>query len=224
MIEGLADLAGEVPDWVLLGIVFLLGGGAGAAIQAVRDVALRAIEAIDDEPEPRRCMRPIDVLHDSDRMWSTLDRLRRSVGAERVLLFRQENGGKLPSLGKPLTSSIDLESADEDLSPVKFDWQHQLLDDFITRVLVRTYDEGCLEILPSTAKGILRGWLASSKDPTIHLFPVFSTEGAFYYIGICFRPDAALALDDVLYRDRVRVASAALVSIFSRWYKGEPSA
>ena len=217
MIEGLAALAGEVPDWVLLGIVFLLGGGAGAAIKAIRDVALRAIEAIDDD-EPRRCMRPIDVLQDSDRMWSALDRLREAVDADRVLLCRQENGGKLPRVGAPLTSSIDLEATADGMESIKLDWQHQLLDEYLTRALVRTYDDGCLAIDPSQAKGIMRGWLASSGDPTIHLYPVYATEGAFYYLVVGFDPQKILPLSDAVYRDRVRVTTAKIVTIFEKWY------
>lgn len=218
MIEGLAELAGVVPHWVLLGIVFLLGGGSGAAIKALRDIALRTIEAIDDEPEPRRCMRPIDVLQDSDKMWTSLDRLRHGVEAQRVLLCRQENGGKLPRVGAPLTSSIDLESTGEDVKSIKLDWQRQLLDEYLTRALVRTYDEGCLAITPDQAKGIMRGWLASSGDPTIHLFPVYATEGAFYYLVVGFKPEHLKDLSDAVYRDQVRITTANIVTIFEKWY------
>lgn len=217
MLEGLVELAGVVPHWVLLGVVFLMGGGAGAAIKALRDIALRTIEAIDDEPEPR-CMRPIDVLQDSDKMWTSLDRLRRGVEAQRVLLCRQENGGKLPRVGAPLTSSIDLESTGEDVKSIKLDWQRQLLDEYLTRALVRTYDEGGLAIEPEQAKGIMRGWLASSGDPTIHLFPVYATEGAFYYLVVGFKPEHLKGLADAVYRDQVRITTANIVTIFEKWY------
>jgi len=223
VIEGLSDLAGKVPGWVLLGVVFFLGGGAGAAIQALRDVALRAIElSHEDEEEPPRVLRPIEVLRDSDLMWHTLERLREEVSADRVFLSRQENGGKLPSVGRDLTSSIDLEAVGDAVRSMKMEWQHQILDAPLTHLLVKMYQKGGVQVLPDEAEGIMRGNIQAAGSPVVHMFPVFSTEGTFYYLSIHLKEQDAPALDDALYRDRIRVAVAALVNVFDRWYEGTP--
>lgn len=218
MFEVLSDLAGKVPAWVLLSLTFLIGGGFTALIQAFRDVAFKAIEVL--EKGPTHALRPIEVLHDSDRMWSTLDRLRKQTGALRVLLIRQENGGKLPVVGRPLTSSIDLESTNDDTTQIKMDWQAQLLDPYLTHALVRMYEAGEMELREPSVEGIMKGFMAASGGPVTHLFPVFTTEGTFYYLSLCFVEGAERRLQDPLYRDQVRASVGQLVSVFHRWYDG----
>lgn len=221
MWEALGELADKVPGWVLLGIVFLLGGSAGALIQALRDIALRVIDEVTEEPpEPLRVLRPIEVLHDSDSMWQALNRLREETGADRVLLLRQENGGKLPTVGRPLTSSIDLEATARGVKPIKMEWQKQLLDSWLVHQLVKMYEAGALEIRPDDAEGITKGSIESAGGQIVHLFPVYSTEGTFYYLSVNFPPDRVLSLDDALYRDRVRVCTGSMVQVFNHWYDG----
>ena len=220
MLEGLAELADKVPGWVLILLTFLLGGGSAAAIQALRDVALRALELHHTVAEPARILRPIEVLRDSDEMWGRLRDLLELVGAERVLLLRQENGGKLPTVGRPLTASIDLEATAPGVRAMKMDFQNQLLDSHLTHALVEMYAAGALEMLPENARGIARGSMSAADDPTVHLFPVFTTPGTFYYLALHFRPDAAPPLCHALYRDRVRITVAALSQIFKRWHDG----
>ena len=213
-------LADKVPYWVLLALATLLGGAGGSLIAAARDVAMKVIDvASEEDPPPPNLIRPIEVLHDAQKMWERLESLRVECGADRVVLLRMTNGGKLPTVGKPLTSSIDLEALADGMEPLKYEWQDQLLDSYLTHTLVKMVDEGAVEMRAAEAQGISKGAMARAGNPVVHMFPVFTTEGTFYYLSVAFGTEPP-ALKSPIYRDHVRSVTGDLVKIFRRWHRG----
>lgn len=225
MFSWIGEVAGKVPGWVLIALTFFIGGGAGALIQALRDVAIRWLDHSyedDDEEDTPQCLRPIEVLHDSHEMYSALEALCSDTDADRVLLYRQENGGELPTVGQTLTSSIDLEVLRTSVPSVQEEWQKQKLDQAYVRMLVEVDESDGVSVLGSSARGILQDYMQRRGLGAIYFFSVFSTPGAFFYLSIEYltttttRPPISMPA----YRDGVRVCTAKLSTILTRWYTG----
>ncbi len=225
MFSWIGEVAGKVPGWVLIALTFFIGGGAGALIQALRDVAIRWLDHAyeeDEEDDGAGCLRPVEVLRDSHEMYSALDQLRKDSDADRVLLYRQENGGALPTVGQTLTSSIDLEVTGKNTGSVQEEWQKQKLDQSYVRMLVEVDESEGVTVLGSSSKGILKDYMQSHGLGTIYFFSVFSTPGAFFYLSVEYktRSTSRPSISMSSYRDAVRVCTAKLSTILTRWYTG----
>jgi len=215
-----SDWVGEVPPWAAVAIVFLMGGASKELINAVKDVTkawITSRKRVDAGAD-----RPIDVIGDVHTTYTMLNELLASVTADRVVLLRAENGGNIPTIGKELTSSIVYEVFSETSHAIRDSWQKQALDDAYVWMLKRVSTDGFIELMTDDMPdGILKNLYQRHGVVASHVWGVYSTEGAYYYLAIGFMDVSNVpSAHDAGYRDRVRVTVGKIGGLFDKWHRG----
>jgi hypothetical protein len=216
----LPEWLGSMPPWAAVAIVFLMGGASKEMINAIRDIAKTWISA--KKKADSAAERPIDVIGDVHSTYTLLNELLAGVTAERVLLMRAENGGNIPTIGKELTSSIVYEVFSDGGHAIRENWQKQALDDAYVWMLKRVSTDGHVELLTSDLpEGIFKTFQKRHGVCAAHVWGVYSTEGAYYYLSIAFKSiDHVPSVSDPSYRDQVRVTIGKIGGLFDKWHKG----
>jgi hypothetical protein len=215
-----SEWVGQVPPWAAVAIVFLMGGAAKELINAFRDIGKAWISA--KKRADSSADRPIDVIGDVHTTYTLLNELLASVTADRVVLLRAENGGNIPTIGKELTSSIVYEVFSETSHAIRDTWQKQTLDDAYVWMLKHVSTDGFVELVTAEMPdGILKTLYMRHNVVASHVWGVYSTEGAYYYLAIGFMDIANVPpRSDAAYRDQVRVAVGKIGGLFDKWHKG----
>ena len=216
----LPEWLGSMPPWAAVAIVFLMGGASKEMINAIRDVTKTWISA--KKKADSAAERPIDVIGDVHTTYTLLNELLAGVTAERVLLMRAENGGNIPTIGKELTSSIVYEVFSDGGHAIRENWQKQALDDAYVWMLKRVSTDGYVEVLTSDLpEGIFKTFQKRHGVYAAHVWGVYSTEGAYYYLSIGFKSiDHVPSTSDPAYRDQVRLTIGKIGGLFDKWHKG----
>lgn len=188
----------SVPLWLQISLALLGSGSFAAVVHLIRDQLRRR--------DARRYDRGYS---DISEIYTLIQGLLSGLdGANRVVVFKSENGGGIPAPGCVVHSSILYEVCDSPAKPMFEAWQQVPLDQDYSSILAKLSSEGRAVIRLSDLHedSITHDLFKAANATTAFVFRVCATQHALLYLAVQYssasedamKPDAHAATRGVL--------------------------
>ena len=174
-------------SWISLIVSFITGGAMVGTLNFIKWFIKRRDQKKNDHITL--------VLERITNIYHYLHILQKETRAQRCVIFRIENGGEIPVLGKDLYSSAAYETFDYTLGPLKNMWQRQKMDEDYIQILIDVARDGHKEVVTDNlSSGILKDLYESQGIVWTEMHKIQSRTGSFFYLSMSytkeFSPDA----------------------------------
>lgn len=166
----------SVPLWIQISLALLGSGSVAAVVHLIRDQLRRRAGRLYDRG-----------YSDISEIYRLIQELLSNIeSANRILVFKSENGGGIPAPGCVVQSSILYEVCDSPAKPMFEAWQRVPLDQDYSSILAKLSSEGRAVIrLSDLHSDSITHELFKAADATeAFVFRVCATQHALLYLSV----------------------------------------
>lgn len=157
------------------------------------------------------------VLENIHKVYSVLDKLRKDIGCERVLILKAHNGGGIPAPDTSVYSSILYESSSAQVENLKSNWQNQLIDKPYAELLLDIYKNDRVKLVTNDTKpSILKAVYEANNVTVSYVYRISTKFKRFIYLSIHFIDQERGHELTAQQEDAIRIAKTELIDIFDK--------
>lgn len=156
----------------------------------------------------------IESIHS---LYETLNDVMAATHAVRAVIVKTENGGGIPHIGSRIYSTVLYEVHDKFVDAVKLNWQRRIVDEAMTKTLLKIVTADSTDIKLEELEGTLQLVYKTQGIAFSKVFQIYKDEVSFFYMSVNFRtnkdltPFQMIALEDAVAKIRQKFAKIATV-------------